>query len=238
LHRPAGISVRSRPSNHRVRKVSITGAVSTFAGAEWDAIPYDGAFDGPASTATFNTSTQLACDKNGNVYVTDLYNNKIRKITQSGTVSSLAGGDYYHYGHQDGVGSAALFYAPSAIVCDSSGTLYVIDDDGECIRKIKPDGTVTTVLGPSEPVLPGFEDILRLGALAIDKNGNLFISISEGIVKISPDGNIIRYAIGGIGESDGPIPIAAFRNISGIAVDNSGSLYITDNNRVRKIGWQ
>lgn len=106
------------------------------------------------------------------------------------------------------------------------------------MRKIKPDGTVNTLLGPRAPDIAGPYDLFHSVALATDKNGNLFFSISEGIMEMNPDGKITRYATGGIGETDGPAQLATYRAIAGIAVDDAGTLYITDNNRIRKIGWQ
>jgi hypothetical protein len=74
--------------------------------------------------------------------------------------------------------------------------------------------------------------------LATDKYGNLFFSISDGIIKMTPDGKIIRYATGGIGDTDGPAQVASYRAITGITVDDTGTLFIADNNRIRKIAWQ
>ncbi len=225
--------------NYRVRKVTLAGEVSNFAGAQWDAIPYDGAFDGAPDIATFDSPYGVASDKMGNIYVVDNANNKIRKITPSGFVSSLAGGDYYHSGWDDGQGTLARFYSPDAIASDPAGNLFVVDDENHTIRKITPDGNVTTILGPHEPAITGPYDLFITGALATDKYGNLFFSIPGGIVKRTPDGTIIRYACGGIGETDGPAAtVATYRYISGITVDQNGTLYITDNNRVRKIAWQ
>jgi sugar lactone lactonase YvrE len=223
--------------NYKVRKVSPTGVVTTFAGVAYNSYPNLGATDGPISVATFNTPYTVACDNSGNVYVADEYNNKIRKIT-AGIVSSLAGGDYYHYGTQDGQGSSALFYSPNAVAVDPSDNVYVVDNDDHLIRKITSDGTVTTILGPIEPGITGPYDPMSVSALATDKSGNLFFSVLGGIFERTPGGSIIRYAAGGVGESDGPIAIATFRAISGIAIDDNGNLFITDNNRIRRIGWQ
>ena len=225
-------------NNYRVRKVSTAGVVTTFAGAAWDAIPADGAFNGDASTATFDDPHDVACDKNGNIYVADTYNNKIRKITPAGIVSDFAGGDYYHFGEQDGQGPSATFYNPTNIAADNQGNLFTIDDGSKLLRRISSDGTVKTLLGPTQPGLNDQYDVFSTTALATDKYGNLFFAISVGIIKMTPDGNIIRYATGGIGDTDGPAQIATYRAITGIAVDDAGTLFIADNNRIRKIAWQ
>jgi hypothetical protein len=98
---------------------------------------------------------------------------------------------------------------------------------------------VSTLLGPLEPSITGIGTLFLANALATDKYGNLFFAIREGIIKMTPSGNIIRYATGGVGETDGPAQIATYRSINGIAIDNAtGDLYITDWHRVRKIAWQ
>lgn len=95
-----------------------------------------------------------------------------------------------------------------------------------------------TLLGPMEPSITGPYDLFLSTAIATDKAGNLYFSIPVGIIKMTPSGNIIRFAVGGIGEVDGPVQVATYRAIRGIAVDDTGNLFLTDNNRVRKIGWQ
>jgi NHL repeat len=224
--------------NYRVRQVSPSGVTSTFAGALWDGIPGHGGFDGPGSVATFDAPSGVACDQAGNIYVADMYNNKIRKISPDAVVSSLAGGDYYHYGTQDGKGDSALFYVPTAIAVDPQGTVYTVDNENHLLRKITPDGTVTTLLGPEVPGLDDGNGIFSAGWLATDKNGNLFFTISVGIIEMTPSGQIIRYAVGGIGDNDGPALVATYRAITGITVDKNGTIFITDNNRIRKIAWQ
>jgi hypothetical protein len=224
--------------NYRVRKVSPAGVVTTFAGAASDGIPAHEALNGDASTATFDNPHDVACDKYGNIYVADILNNKIRKITPAGIVSDFAGSDYYHPGLLDGQGSSALFSNPSTITADNQGNLFTIDDGSHLLRTIKPDGTVKTLFGPTEPGLNDRYDVFTTTALATDKYGNLFFSISDGIIKMTPDGKIIRYATGGIGDTDGPAQVASYRAITGITVDDTGTLFISDNNRIRKIAWQ
>ena len=236
---PGGFLVVADQFNYRVRKVTTDdGVVSTYAGELWDAKPQDGAFNGDASTATFDTPWGVATDKMGNIYVADTYNNIIRKISSAGIVSTFAGGGYYQYGLKDGQDTAARFYTPTAIAADSAGNVFVIDNESQYVRKITPDGNVTTLFGHIVPELTGPYDVFNAGALATDKYGNLFFSISVGIIKMTPDGTLIRYAVGGTGDNDGPAQVATYRAIAGIAVDEAGTIYITDNNRIRKIAWQ
>ncbi len=225
--------------NYRIRKVSLSGVVTTLAGVGWNTGPLGGQIDGAATVATFNSPAGVTVDNQNNVYVADINNNKIRKITTGGLVSSYAGGNYYTYGFADGPAASSLFFTPAAVAADPSGNIFVSDWENHRIRKITPGGNVTTLLGPLEPSLTGFTSLFFSKALATDKDGNLFFAISVGIIKMTPSGTIIRYAAGGIGEADGPAQIATYRSINGIAVDaTTGNLYITDKYRIRKIGWQ
>ena len=225
--------------NSLVRKVSPAGEVTTFAGAIYDSNPNYGDYDGDATTATFSKPSGVACDKNGNIFVADTYNNKIRKITPAGVVSSFAGGGYYQFGSMDGKGSAAKFYEPDAIAVDYLGNIFTLDNENHILRKTTPDGTVTTLLGPMEvPYITGPYDNFFATQLATDKYGNLYFGINVGIIKMTPDGTLIRYATGGIGEADGPAQIATYRAITGITVDDAGTIFIADNNRIRKLAWQ
>lgn len=225
--------------NYRVRKVSTSGVVTTLAGMYWYGGPLTGEVDGPATIATFDSPFGVTSDKSDNIYVADSYNNRIRKITPAGVVSTFAGGDYYHFGQKNGQGTSALFFGPTNVAADPSGNIYVIDGDGQLLRKITPDATVSTLLGPIEPGLNNANGLFEPSALACDKDGNLFFAISGGVIKMKPDGTIIRYAIGGVGGAiDGPLPKASFDAITGMAVDDAGTIYFTDNNRVRKIAWQ
>jgi len=225
--------------NYRIRKVSLSGVVTTLAGITWNTGPSGGQIDGSASVATFNSPAGVTVDNQNNVYVADLNNNKIRKVTPSGMVSSFAGGGYYNYGFLDGPAATSLFFTPHAVAVDPSGNVFVSDGGNHRIRKISANGTVTTLLGPLEPTITGTGTLFSASALAADRDGNLFFAIPVGIIKMTPSGNIIRYATGGIGETDGPAQIATYRSINGIAIDAvTGDLYITDRYRIRKIGWQ
>lgn len=123
-----------------LRKVSPAGDVSTFAGKAREA----GSSDGAGEVARFGSPLGLALDKNGSLYVADAGNHTIRKVSATGVVTTLAGsaGDP---GHVDGQGSAARFAFPQSLSVDSSGNVYVADADNHDLRKITPEGLVTTV---------------------------------------------------------------------------------------------
>lgn len=130
--------------NHRIRKVTQAGVVTTVAGNGTI-----GMLDGTGASATFNTPFAAGTDAAGNIYVSDYYNHAIRKITPAGVVSILAGNGIP--GGADGTGSAASFRQPGSIVADGSGNLYVADIYNNKIRKISAAGVVTTIAGGSGP---------------------------------------------------------------------------------------
>ena len=200
-----------------IRKISSTGTVTTLAG---DGTP---AFrDGPAAQARFNGPIGMAADDRGNVYVADSYNDRIRLITPDGQVRTLAGGDAP--GFADGKGAAAAFDTPTALALDHDGALLVADTGNDAIRKITPDGHVSTIAhtDPNDGAGPLKAPI----GLASTWDGYLYATTARGrIVQISPTGEV--RALTGPGTSDGN---AALRltGPTGLAVDRTGALYVAD----------
>lgn len=147
--RPYGLAIDQQGNiytadidNQRIRKITPGGKVTTLAGT--GAI---GSNDGPGASATFNSPLGITIDAAGNLYVVDA-GKKIRKITQAGFVSTLAGND--NLGDADGVGSAASFNTITNITIDAAGNLYVTDNGNNKIRKITPAGVVSTYAGSGE----------------------------------------------------------------------------------------
>jgi len=135
---PYGVAVDSRGNvyvadngNHRIRKITPAGVVSTFAGTG-----SAGHADGTGTEAQFNLPFGVAVDSSDNVFVADIDNNRIRKITPTGVVSTLAGTGTP--GHADGASNTAQFYSPTGVAMDSSGNVYVADFRNHRIRKITP----------------------------------------------------------------------------------------------------
>jgi len=156
--------------NHRIRKVTPNGEVSTLAGS------VEGFADGAGQNARFNEPNGIAIDAAGNLYVGDEGNHRIRKVTPSGEVSTLAGNEQ---GFADGQGITARFHNPSGIAIDAAGNLYMADTGNNRIRKITPEGEVSTLAGIVRDRANGQENDAQLNAprsVAIDAAGNLYVS--------------------------------------------------------------
>ena len=202
--------------NNRIRKVTPQGIVTTFAGTG-----AQGALDGQALSATFDVPLGIAIDSSDNLYVSDWNNNKIRKITQAGVVSTFAGSGVQ--GSSDGTGSLATFSAPNHVVFDSNGNLIVGDQTSKKLRKISSNGAVTTIATvDSTGSSVSFQLLLGLG---IDSSNNLYISEGQTIKKITSSGVVTVY----IQPSDlviGADPGASNAyHINGMALDALGNIF-------------
>jgi sugar lactone lactonase YvrE len=229
----------ARNHNFNIRKITPGGVVTTLAGGTGQA----GSSDGTGNAARFNEPSGVAVDGSGNVYVAEEGSNTISKITTGGVVTTLAGSAGQR-GSSDGTGSAACFNAPSGVVVDSSGNLYVTDRFNNTIRKITPGGVVTTLAGCAgqEGSIDGTGSSARFnnpGGVAVDGSGNVYVADMATIRKITPGGVVTTFAgsAGQQGSSDGTGSAARFKYPSGVAVDASGNVYVADsgNDTIRKI---
>jgi len=212
-------------------------ASSTFAGTGTA-----GNTDGTGTSAAFNLPAMLAVDTNRNLYVPDLGNNTIRKITPTGVVTTLAGSTTA--GSLDGTGAAASFNGPNGVAVDTAGNVYVADTLNNEIRKITPAGVVTTLAGSTTP---GSADGTGSAAsfngptdVAVDGSGNVYVAdtLNNEIRKISPAGGVTTLAGSTVaGAADGSGAAASFNQLTGLAIDGSGNLYVGDtgNNEIRKV---
>lgn len=226
-------------ANQRIRKITPDGVVTTFAGSA------QGYLDGQGTAAEFGTPFGIAIDAQGNLYVADSGNELIRKITPSGDVTTLAG-TQGTYGEVDGTGSAALFFNPIGIAVDGQGNVFVADFGGSTIRKITPTGVVTTIAGTAG--VAGNADGTGTAAqfnqpagLAIDAAGNLYVADSGNntIRKITPDGVVTTLAGSGTaGRLNGVGTAAQFNRPTGIAFNPvTGTLFVADwgNSQIRQV---
>ncbi len=232
--------------NHTIRKITPDGTVSTIAGAARTT----GSADGAALVARFNLPTGVALDHAGNIFVVDSGNFTIRKISVDGSVSTLAGLAGIH-GSADGTGSAARFSYPIGITVDNLGTAYVTDQAGNTIRKLTPDGVVSTLAGgvgvPYGAVdgTGGDARFYHPWGIAADSAGNLLVGDRDNnlIRRVTPAGVVSTLAgsppacLNCYGSADGIGSAASFYGPAGVAVDQAGNVYVTDsqNNTIRKV---
>lgn len=252
---PNGIAVTSQgtvyvadTNNNCIRTISPTGVVSTLAGAA----SY-GLQDGPAATARFWQPRGLALDQQGTLYVADYQNNRVRKITAAGVVSTLAGSgpsnvNFVAENFTDGPAASALFYYPSGVAVDGQGTVYVADYQNNRIRKVTAAGVVSTVAGSTGGCADGDAAQAKLYLptdVAVDASGTLYVAdFGNGCLRrISPAGQVSVFAgaCTRLGYADGPIASSLFSRSVGLVVNPAGTLlYVADsnNNRIRKISGQ
>lgn len=228
-------------ANNTIRRITPDGVVTTVAGVAGTV----GSRDGTGIYARFNFPASVAVDSLGNIYVADLYNCTIRKVTQHGTVTTIAGQAGVH-GSADGQGSAALFNFPISIALDSSGNTYVADVFNNAIRKITPNGTVITWAGRLS-YTPGNTDGAAGNAgfchpcgVAVDNAGNVYVADSGNntIRRITPDRNVTTLAglAGQAGLADGIGSAVRFSHPTALALDQRDHLYVADldNKTIRK----
>lgn len=224
----------------KVYHISADGMLRRTAGTGVSGFSGDG---GSARLAQLNQPRGLAVDGAGNLFIADTRNHRIRKVTPSGTITTVAGNGLDGFGGDGGAATSAAL-APSDVAVDRTGNLFISDRNR--IRKVNPDGIIVTVAGTGSPGLggeggPALSAQLSADSVAVDRMGNLFISDGNSrIRKVTPAGIITTAA--GTGESGfsgdgGPATSAQLRQPFGIAVDWDGNLFIADfaNHRVRKV---
>ena len=209
--------------NNRIRKITPEGVVSTVAGTGTA-----GYLDGPANAAQFDGPIGVTVDTNGNIYVADTYNDRIRKISLEGQVSTIAGAG--RPGHADGDAATALLDTPCAVVVSADGSLYVADTGNNQLRKITPTGQVTT-LPVSFAGDPNRSTLHSPGGLALTHDGFLYLTeLARGtVIQIAPDGRASVIAGNGSGFAGGSGEVARFNQPAGLAIDpRQGDLVFAD----------
>lgn len=243
---PTGVAVDSAGTvyvadggNHRIRKVTSVGLVTTLAGSTL------GFADGQGAAAQFSSPHDVAVDADGNVYVADKNNHRVRRITPGGLVSTLAGSTS---GFADGQGAAARFNTLHGLCWDAAQSrLLVADTDNHRVRSVNVStGTVTTLAGSAAsgtvdgPVATA--TLRRVTDIAVDSSGNVFISDSwnHKIRKLSAAG-VVSSLAGSQFRSNfangAALSTASFNTPNGVAVNASGHVFVGDyhNQRVRII---
>ena len=231
--------------NQRIRKVDSTGNISTVAGTGTAGFSGDGA---AATAAQLRNPRGVAVDGSGNLYIADGSNQRIRKVDSSGNISTVAGTGTAGFSGDGAAATAAQLNSPEDVMLDGSGNLYIADTLNHRIRKVDSSGNISTVAGTGTAGFSGdgaaatAAQLSNPQGVAVDGSGNLYIGDrgNHRIRKVDSSGNISTVAGTGTAgfSGDGAAATAAqLRNPSGVAVDGSGNLYITDrlNHRIRKV---
>jgi hypothetical protein len=247
--------------NQRIRKVAADGTISTVAGNGISAFAGDG---GPATAASINEANGVAVDEDGNIFIADSFNQRIRKVNASdGLISTVAGTGGVGYGGYnipvcpEGeycplLATDALLNYPYSVATDSLGRLYIPDANGHRVRVVQTDGTISTIAGSGTPTFDdaGGGDFSTWMAslnyptdVAVDAVGNIYIADTNNnrIRKVT----IANYSISTVAGNGaaayagdgGPAADASLDHPYGVEIDAAGNIYIADtyNNRIRMV---
>ena len=213
---PDGTLYVADTGTHTIRRIAPDGSVSALAG---DGTP--GYADGPAHQARFNGPIGIAVAPDGSVFVSDTYNDRIRVISVTGIVSTLAGSG--QPGADDGVAEGASFDTPTGLALDARGILYVADTGNRIVRTVDMNGRVTT------PTWAQGDGFFRPLGLTVGPDAELYIADEGGrISEIRSDGAVRTIAGDRVGFRDGSGATAQFRRPSGIALRGPGRLVVAD----------
>jgi hypothetical protein len=253
LNNPYGITVDASGNlyigdafNHRVRKVSITGIITTVAGTGTGGFSGDG---GPATAAMLWNPMFLHVDHAGDIYVCDNQNNRVRKVTAAGVISTVAGNGLIGYTGDGSAATAARVQFPNGVWADNVGNVFIAQPVDNVIRKVNASGIISTIAGTGIGGFSGDGGPATAARLAwphqlyLDASGKLYIGDAQNnrIRVISPSGVISTVAgIGtpGFSGDGGPATAAQLNNSCGVCLDNSGRICIVDQNnqRIRRVG--
>jgi uncharacterized protein (TIGR03437 family) len=226
------------------------GTIQTFAGNGSPTFSGDG---GPAIQAGINVPVEVFADQKGNLFITDQYNHRIRKVGPDGTITTVAGTGVMGFSGDGGPAVDAEINTPTEVFGDSSGNLYVGDVGNQRIRKVDTSGIITTIAGNGNKGYSGDggpavdASLYNASRVALDPSGNLYIADQSNhrIRKVTPGGIISTFAGNGAGTpatgafsgDGGPAVDASLNNPTSIAVDGAGVVYFCDqfNHRIRKV---
>lgn len=240
LGSPSGVAVDALGNLYiadwgRIRKVTPGGFISAVAGGGYAG---DG---GLATAAGLGTPWGVAVGPDGSLYVSEYSSHRVRKVSPSGIITTVAGTGVCGMSGDSGPATAATLCFPEGLAVDSQSNLYIADYNNNRIRKVNSWGTITTVAGGGSAGDGGPATAASLpnpAGVAVDTSGNLYIAQYSGssIRKVGADGKITTVAgsfTEGFSGDGGAATAAAFRFPEGVAVGTSGDLYIADTGNLR-----
>ena len=238
-----GIYIDS-PRQNQIFRVTENGAISLAVGDSRYWFSGDG---GPARSAQLASPEGITRDAKGNLYIADTWNHRIRKVSAEGIITTVAGNGISDFGGDGGPATSAQLFSPETVAVDGAGNLFIAESGNNRIRKVSPEGVITTMAGNGTSGFNGDGGPATSAQLAfprtvvVDAAGNLFIAGSGSrIRKVNREG-IITTAAGngtsGFSGDGGPAASAQFSTATGMAVDAAGNLLIADtqNHRIRKV---
>jgi uncharacterized protein (TIGR03437 family) len=251
LNTPQGVAVDAAGNwyiadtlNNAVRKVSLNGTISNYAGNGAAGSSGDGS---AATSAQLNAPQGLAVDAAGNLFIADTMNAKVRKVSASGTITTVVGSGTPGFGGDGGAAASAQLNLPVGVAVDSSGNLYIADFGNSRVRKVSTNNTIATVAGNGSAGYSGDggpaakAQLNGPQAVAVDAAGNLYIADTgnNAIREVTAAGLISTVAgngIAGYSGDGGPATSAQVGNPVGVAVDGVGNIFTVDaSNRVRQV---
>jgi sugar lactone lactonase YvrE len=250
LYAPQGVAVTGNGyiyvadgMNNRIRLITPSGIISTIAGGD---DPGNTGDNGPATDAMLNGPAGVATDNQGNLYIADKYNNRVRKIAPNGNISAFAGTSEKGYSGNGGPATNAQLDGPVGLTVDSVGNVFIADAGNHCIRKVTQAGKISTIAGSG--VAGYFGDggnatnaqLNTPSGVAVDTAGNVYIADAWNyrIRKVTPSGTIstvVGTGVAGYGGDGNDDTLGLLNLPTGVAVDRTGNLFIADqgNNRIR-----
>jgi sugar lactone lactonase YvrE len=229
-----------------VRKVfATTGIITTVAGSANGRCGFSGD-GGPAAQALISEPQGIAVDSAGNLYIADIFNNRIRKVSSNGIITTLAGNGSIGFGGDNGPATNALLNRPIDVALDAAGNIYVADHFNNRVRKIDPAGMITTVAGNGNrrSGTANGQRAVDLGigivdGVAVDNSGNLYLNADFEVDKVDMTKGTITNVIGfgtvAFRGDNGPARKAAFKPGGQLTVSRNGDIFLADpeNHRVR-----